>query len=186
VAGIQKALQKLGFDPGKIDGIMGPHTQAAIKQFQQANGLAADGIVGPKTQAALAKALQGGAAGGAPAPAAPAGGAPAAPPSPAGDVVAKKGTEFNLAIYQAARQNVITGVKALAGKVAATKHGSAAGVVKEINYIITKLPANPAPNEIDKLHDFIANDDTITAAEEVPDHFHDLDIRAPLLKAWKS
>src|SRR5437660_319468 len=33
VAGIQKALQKLGYDPGKIDGIMGPHTQAAIKKF---------------------------------------------------------------------------------------------------------------------------------------------------------
>src|SRR5262249_30082610 len=42
VLGLQKALQKLGFDPGKIDGVMGPHTQAAIKKFQQANGLAAD------------------------------------------------------------------------------------------------------------------------------------------------
>jgi peptidoglycan hydrolase-like protein with peptidoglycan-binding domain len=57
--GIQKALKKLGYDPGAIDGIMGPHTQAAVKQFQQANGLVADGIMGPKTQAALAKALRG-------------------------------------------------------------------------------------------------------------------------------
>ena len=60
VAGIQRALQTLGFDPGQIDGVMGPDTRAAIKQFQEANGLTADGIPGPKTQAALAKALQAG------------------------------------------------------------------------------------------------------------------------------
>jgi hypothetical protein len=58
VAGIRRALQKLGFDPGAIDGAMGPDTRAAIKQFQDANGLTADGILGPKTQAALARALQ--------------------------------------------------------------------------------------------------------------------------------
>jgi len=63
VAGIQRALQTLGFDPGQIDGVMGPDTRAAIKQFQEANGLTADGIPGPKTQAALAKALQAAAAG---------------------------------------------------------------------------------------------------------------------------
>ena len=62
VTGIQKLLQKLGYDPGKIDGIMGPHTKEAIKKFQQANGLAADGMAGPKTQAAMAKALKGGSA----------------------------------------------------------------------------------------------------------------------------
>jgi murein L,D-transpeptidase YcbB/YkuD len=62
VAGIQKALQRLGFDPGQIDGVMGPDTRAAIKQFQEANGLAVDGIPGPKTQAALARALKAGAA----------------------------------------------------------------------------------------------------------------------------
>src|SRR5262249_6134238 len=57
--GLQKALKKLGYDPGAIDGISGPKTKAAIQKFQQANGLSADGIAGPKTQAALAKALQG-------------------------------------------------------------------------------------------------------------------------------
>src|SRR5882762_6105990 len=60
VMGIQKGLQKLGYDPGKIDGVMGPHTKEAIKKFQQANGLPADGMVGAKTQAALAQALQSG------------------------------------------------------------------------------------------------------------------------------
>jgi peptidoglycan hydrolase-like protein with peptidoglycan-binding domain len=179
VLGIQKALQKLGYDPGKIDGVMGPHTKEAIKKFQQANGLAADGIVGPKTQAALAKALQGGTAAPGGAPAKPAPGAPAGMPP------AKGAAEFDLAVYQAAREKVVSGLKALAGKVAGTKHGSAAGVLKEINSIITRLPAKPAPNELDKLHDYIAKDDTITAAEEVPDHFHDLDIREPLLAAWK-
>jgi outer membrane protein OmpA-like peptidoglycan-associated protein len=59
VTGVQKALKKLGFDPGTIDGIMSPKTKAAIQGFQLANGLAADGIVGPETQAALAKALAG-------------------------------------------------------------------------------------------------------------------------------
>src|SRR5205823_1599212 len=62
VLGIQKALQKLGFDPGQLDGVMGPPTQAAVKKFQQASGLPADGVVDAKTQAALAKALQGGTA----------------------------------------------------------------------------------------------------------------------------
>src|SRR5258708_23785440 len=43
---------------------MGPITQAAIKKFQEANGLASDGIVGPKTKLAMATALQGGPASG--------------------------------------------------------------------------------------------------------------------------
>jgi hypothetical protein len=30
---------------------------------------------------------------------------------------------------------------------------------------------------------FIGQEDVITAAEQAPDHTHDLDIRAPLLKA---
>src|SRR6266446_4579326 len=61
ITGIQKAMQKLGYDPGKIDGVMGPHTKEAIKKFQQANALTPDGILGPKTQAALTKVLQSGA-----------------------------------------------------------------------------------------------------------------------------
>jgi peptidoglycan hydrolase-like protein with peptidoglycan-binding domain len=169
VADIQKALQKLGYDPGKIDGLMGPHTQAAIKKFQQANGLAADGVVGPKTQAALDKALQGGAGAGGAKPE-----APAAPPQPPG---------LNLGPWQAARQTAINDLKAMAAKVAATKHKDAAGVLKEIQSIITNLVPSPAPNEIDKLEAYIRHEDVITAAEEAPGHFHKLSIRAPLLKA---
>ena len=91
--------------------------------------------------------------------------------------------EIDLAAWTAARQNAIKELRALATKVAGTKHASAAGVLKEINMIITKLPAQPKANEIDKLVKFIEEEDTITAAEESPGHFHDLNIREPLLSA---
>jgi peptidoglycan hydrolase-like protein with peptidoglycan-binding domain len=35
--------------PVAVDGIFGPLTEAAVKAFQQSNGLTADGIVGPIT-----------------------------------------------------------------------------------------------------------------------------------------
>lgn len=38
-----------------VDGIQGPKTLAAVKDFQRKHGLAVDGIVGPKTLAALKK-----------------------------------------------------------------------------------------------------------------------------------
>lgn len=39
----QQALKDKGFDPGPIDGIEGPKTDAAIRQYQQQNNLAVDG-----------------------------------------------------------------------------------------------------------------------------------------------
>lgn len=53
VAEVQKALKEHGYDPGPVDGDMGPKTRAAVKAFQSAHGLKADGIVGPVTLGAL-------------------------------------------------------------------------------------------------------------------------------------
>jgi GH24 family phage-related lysozyme (muramidase) len=50
----QGLLVKAGFDPGKVDGWMGPKTAAAILGFQKAHPhLKADGILGPATLAQL-------------------------------------------------------------------------------------------------------------------------------------
>lgn len=46
---LQIALKNLGYDPGPIDGILGPKTKYAILRFQNRNGLKIDGIAGPKT-----------------------------------------------------------------------------------------------------------------------------------------
>ena len=55
---LQTALEKLGYSVGecKIDGIIGPDTTKAIKEFQEVAGLAVDGIAGPDTLAAMKKA----------------------------------------------------------------------------------------------------------------------------------
>ena len=55
---LQTALDGLGYDLGTpgIDGIIGPITEQAIKDFQAAEGLFVDGIAGPETIAALEKA----------------------------------------------------------------------------------------------------------------------------------
>ena len=50
---IQVMLDALGVSPGAIDGKEGPKTTAAVKQFQQDNGLGADGKAGPDTRAKL-------------------------------------------------------------------------------------------------------------------------------------
>jgi peptidoglycan hydrolase-like protein with peptidoglycan-binding domain len=55
--GVQEALTKLGLDPGTVDGFDGPHTQRAVREFQERAGIGVDGIVGPHTRAALKDAL---------------------------------------------------------------------------------------------------------------------------------
>lgn len=50
---VQSMLSTKGYDVGKLDGVMGPRTEAAIKQFQKDRGLKVDGKVGPKTRAAM-------------------------------------------------------------------------------------------------------------------------------------
>jgi peptidoglycan hydrolase-like protein with peptidoglycan-binding domain len=46
---LQQALRGLGFDPGAIDGHFGSRTEAAVRAFQSAQGIAVDGIVGDIT-----------------------------------------------------------------------------------------------------------------------------------------
>ncbi|PHQ25274.1 lytic transglycosylase [Marinobacter guineae] len=46
IISLQEALLERGYDVGKPDGIMGPATRSAIRQFQAANGLIADGYPG--------------------------------------------------------------------------------------------------------------------------------------------
>jgi len=50
---IQTALQQKGFDPGKIDGVMGPHTKKAVADFQRQQNLYASGNIDEKTMRTL-------------------------------------------------------------------------------------------------------------------------------------
>jgi chitosanase len=52
VAALQMALTRSGYPAGQ-DGVFGPRTETALKQFQAARGLQPDGIAGPITLAAL-------------------------------------------------------------------------------------------------------------------------------------
>ena len=50
---LQEALKKAGFAVS-TDGVFGPGTDKAVKEFQQKKSLTADGIVGAKTLALMA------------------------------------------------------------------------------------------------------------------------------------
>lgn len=52
---IQRALKSAGFDPGPIDGKIGPKTKKAIAEFQKSRGLISNGIIDSKTQEELSK-----------------------------------------------------------------------------------------------------------------------------------
>ena len=56
---LQENLNTLTYDCGKVDGIFGDKTEAAVKRFQSDNGLTVDGVAGEQTQRAIEKALAG-------------------------------------------------------------------------------------------------------------------------------
>ncbi|MDA2963431.1 MAG: N-acetylmuramoyl-L-alanine amidase [Actinomycetota bacterium] len=53
VAALQSRLTEMGFDCSRVDGIYGPRSAAAVKEFQQSVGISADGKCGPETIIAL-------------------------------------------------------------------------------------------------------------------------------------
>jgi peptidoglycan hydrolase-like protein with peptidoglycan-binding domain len=54
VRSAQQALRDRGFDPGPIDGVMGPRTKTAVKDFQQKENMTVTGNLDAETNARLA------------------------------------------------------------------------------------------------------------------------------------
>jgi N-acetylmuramoyl-L-alanine amidase len=66
VAALQSRLTEMGFNCGRVDGIFGEMTEAAVKEFQKSVGVKVDGKCGPATIIALlrlTKIVSGGAPG---------------------------------------------------------------------------------------------------------------------------
>jgi soluble lytic murein transglycosylase-like protein len=61
VSSLEFRLRKLGFGPGRLDGVFDSKTAKALAAFQRRNGLVPDGIAGPRTYRRLAE-LAGGTA----------------------------------------------------------------------------------------------------------------------------
>ena len=64
VSEIQTRLKNWGYYSGAVDGLYGSRTEAAVRWFQQKNGLSVDGQVGNQTLAALGISPSGGGGGG--------------------------------------------------------------------------------------------------------------------------
>jgi len=55
---LQEALNDLGHEAGAVDGIFGPQTERALRDFQERAGITVDGIAGPQTYGAMRKAIE--------------------------------------------------------------------------------------------------------------------------------
>ncbi len=49
----QEQLKAAGFDPGRLDGILGPQTRATLREYQAARGLPRTGMLDEKTRKSL-------------------------------------------------------------------------------------------------------------------------------------
>ena len=58
VATLQSRLVEMGFNLGRVDGIFGPRTESAVKEFQKSTGAKSDGICGPATVIALMRLVK--------------------------------------------------------------------------------------------------------------------------------
>lgn len=56
---VQEALKDKGMDPGPVDGIMGPKTQAALREFQKQEGMEETGRLDAETMSKLGVASAG-------------------------------------------------------------------------------------------------------------------------------
>jgi len=50
---VQRKLARMGYDPGPVDGRLGPATRAAIRKFQKANNMPPTGEIEPGVMALL-------------------------------------------------------------------------------------------------------------------------------------
>lgn len=50
---VQQKLNDIGYHAGSVDGVLGPQTESALRQFQQARNLDATGHIDSNTLAAL-------------------------------------------------------------------------------------------------------------------------------------
>jgi N-acetylmuramoyl-L-alanine amidase len=58
VSNLQDRLIQMGFNCGKVDGIYGPNTEAAVKEFQKSVGITVDGKCGPATLISLMRLVK--------------------------------------------------------------------------------------------------------------------------------
>ena len=56
---LQEGLAELGYDPGGVDGMIGPNTRAALREFQRANAITPDGYAGMRMYEAVLAARDG-------------------------------------------------------------------------------------------------------------------------------
>ena len=58
VAQLQTRLVEMGFNCGRVDGIFGPQTEVAVKEFQKSVGSKIDGQCGPSTVMAMVRLMK--------------------------------------------------------------------------------------------------------------------------------